>query len=98
MLRRSLRGHDPGTAQGHGASLAVDHEITIDTTVPTSLRPSIEGLVARLLPTYPHVRKVHVALDDRSWIVTAWDGMGTAVVDHELIGAIRRALSTAEDH
>jgi hypothetical protein len=78
--------------------LAADHEITIDPTVPVSVRPAIEGLVARLLPTYPHVRKVHVALDDRSWIVTAWDGTGTAVVDRELIEAIRRALSTAEAH
>jgi len=78
--------------------LAVDHEISIDPTVPASVRPTIEGLVARLLPTYPHVRKVHVALDDRSWIVTAWDGTGTAVVDRELIEAIRRALATADDH
>ena len=92
MLRRS------SGAQGQGASLAVDHEITIDPTVPVSVRPAIEGLVARLLATYPHVRKVHVALDDSSWIVTAWDGTGTSVVDHELIEAIRRALSTAEEH
>ncbi len=92
MLRRSTGAH------GQGASLAVDHEISIDPTVPASVRPTIEGLVARLLPTYPHVRKVHVALDDRSWVVTAWDGTGTAVVDRELIEAIRRALATADDH
>ena len=92
MLRR-LTG-----AQGQEASLAVGHEITVDPTVPVSIRPGIEGLIARLLPTYPHVRKVHIALDDRSWIVTAWDGTGTAVVDRELIEAIRRALSTAENH
>lgn len=78
--------------------MAVDHEISVDLTVPVSIRPAIEGLVARLLTTYPHVRKVHVSLDDRSWIVTAWDGTGAAVVDRELIEAIRRALSTAEDH
>ena len=71
------------------------HEITIDDTVPTSIRPSIQGLVARLMPAYPHVRRVHVSFDE-SWIVTAWDGIGTAVVDSELIEAIRRALSTAE--
>jgi hypothetical protein len=75
----------------------VDHEITVDNTVPVSVRPSIEGLVARLLPAYPHVRRVHVAFDE-SWIVTAWDGVGTAVVDHELIHAIRLALKTAEHH
>jgi hypothetical protein len=38
---------------------------------------------------------VHVSFDE-GWIVTAWDGMGTAVVDDELIEAIRKALSTAE--
>ena len=70
-------------------------EITVDATVPTSIRPSVHGLVARLLPAYPHVRRVHVSFDE-SWIVTAWDGMGTAVVDSELIVAIQRALSTAE--
>jgi hypothetical protein len=73
----------------------VTHEITVDDTVPTSIRPSVQGLVARLMPAYPHVRRVHVSFDE-SWIVTAWDGMGTAVVDPELIEAIRRALSTAE--
>lgn len=73
------------------------HEITIDETVPVSVRPGIEGLVARLMPAYPHVRRVHVSFDE-SWIVTAWDGIGTAVVDHELIQAIRLALSTAEHH
>jgi hypothetical protein len=73
----------------------VPHVITVDDTVPTSIRPSVQGLVARLLPAYPHVRRVHVSFDE-SWIVTAWDGMGTAVVDPELIEAIRRALSTAE--
>jgi hypothetical protein len=73
----------------------VPHEITVDDTVPSSIRPSVHGLVARLLPTYPHVRRVHVSFDE-SWIVTAWDGTGTAVVDRELIQAIRRALSTAE--
>ena len=71
------------------------HEITVDDSVPTSIRPSVQGLVARLLPAYPHVRRVHVSFDE-SWIVTAWDGMGTAVVDRELIDAIQRALSTAE--
>ncbi len=71
------------------------HEITVDDTVPTSIRPSVQGLVARLLPAYPHVRRVHVSFDE-SWIVTAWDGKGTAVVDPELIEAIRKALSTAE--
>jgi hypothetical protein len=75
----------------------VPHVITVDDTVPTSIRPSVQGLVARLLPAYPHVRRVHVSFDE-SWIVTAWDGMGTAVVDAELIEAIRRALSTAEHH
>jgi hypothetical protein len=73
----------------------VQHEITVDDTVPTSIRPSVQGLVARLMPAYPHVRRVHVSFDE-SWIVTAWDGMGTAVVDRELIEAIRKALSTAE--
>jgi hypothetical protein len=73
----------------------VTHEITVDDTVPTSIRPSVQGLVARLMPAYPHVRRVHVSFDE-SWIVTAWDGMGTAVVDDELIVAIQRALSTAE--
>ena len=73
------------------------HDITVDDTVPVSVRPSIQGLVARLLPAYPHVRRVHVSFDD-SWIVTAWDGMGTSVVDEELVAAIRRALSTAEHH
>jgi mono/diheme cytochrome c family protein len=73
----------------------VPHEITVDDTVPTSIRPSVQGLVARLMPAYPHVRRVHVSFDE-SWIVTAWDGMGTAVVDPELIEAIRKALSTAE--
>jgi hypothetical protein len=72
-------------------------DITVDDTVPVSVRPNIHGLVARLLPAYPHVRRVHVSFDD-SWIVTAWDGMGTAVVDEELVVAIRRALSTAEHH
>jgi hypothetical protein len=43
------------------------------------------------------VRRVHVSFGE-SWIVTAWDGIGTAVVDDELVGAIRRALSTAERH
>ena len=71
------------------------HEITVDDTVPSSIRPSVHGLVARLMPAYPHVRRVHVSFDE-SWIVTAWDGMGTAVVDRELIEAIRKALSTAE--
>jgi len=71
--------------------------ITIDETVPTSIRPSVQGLVARLLGAYPHVRRVHVSFGE-SWIVTAWDGMGTAVVDRELIEAIRRALATAEHH
>jgi hypothetical protein len=75
----------------------VDHEITVDDTVPVSIRPAIEGLVARLMPAYPHVRRVHVSFDE-SWIVTAWDGTGTAVVDSELLEAIRRALSTAEHH
>ena len=75
----------------------VTHDITVDDTVPTSIRPSIQGLVARLLPAYPHVRRVHVSFDE-SWIVTAWHGTGTSVVDHELIEAIRRALSTAEHH
>jgi hypothetical protein len=75
----------------------VPQEITIDDTVPASIRPSIQGLVARLLPAYPHVRRVHVSFED-SWIVTAWDGMGTAVVDQELVAAIRRALSAAEHH
>jgi hypothetical protein len=75
----------------------VPHDITVDETVPTSVRPSIHGLVARLLPAYPHVRRVHVSFDE-SWIVTAWDGTGTAVVDAELIHAIRLALSTAENH
>jgi hypothetical protein len=73
----------------------VRHEITVDDTVPSSIRPSVHGLVARLMPAYPHVRRVHVSFDE-SWIVTAWDGMGTAVVDRELIEAIRKALSTAE--
>ena len=73
----------------------MQHEITVDDTVPTSIRPSVQGLVARLMPAYPHVRRVHVSFDE-SWIVTAWDGMGTAVVDRELIEAIRKALSTAE--
>lgn len=73
------------------------HDITIDDTVPASVRPSIQGLVARLLPAYPHVRRVHVSFDN-SWIVTAWDGMGTAVVNDELLEAIRRALCTAEHH
>jgi len=73
----------------------VPHEITVDDTVPTSIRPSVQGLVARLMPAYPHVRRVHVSFAE-SWIVTAWDGMGTAVVDDELIVAIQRALSTAE--
>lgn len=77
------------------AGAAERHQITIDETVPISIRPSIEGLVARLMPAYPHVRRVHVSFD-QSWIVTAWDGTGTAVVDRELIEAIRRALSTAE--
>lgn len=77
------------------AGAAVPHQITIDETVPVSIRPSIKGLVARLMPAYPHVRRVHVSFD-QSWIVTAWDGTGTAVVDRELIEAIRRALSTAE--
>ena len=71
------------------------HEITVDDTVPSSIRPSVQGLVARLMPAYPHVRRVHVSFDE-SWIVTAWDGTGTAVVDRELIEAIQRALSTAE--
>jgi hypothetical protein len=75
----------------------VAKDITIDDTVPVSVRPSIEGLVARLLPAYPHVRRVHVSFDE-SWIVTAWDGLGTSVVDDELVAAIRRALSTAEHH
>ena len=75
----------------------MDHEITVDDTVPVSIRPGIEGLVARLMPAYPHVRRVHVSFD-KSWIVTAWDGLGTSVVDDELIQAIRRALSTAEHH
>jgi hypothetical protein len=75
----------------------VRHEITIDDTVPTSIRPGIQGLVARLMHAYPHVRRIHVSFDE-SWIVTAWDGMGTAVVDAELIEAIRRALSSAEHH
>lgn len=74
----------------------VPQEITIDDTVPVSIRPSIHGLVARLMPAYPHVRRVHVSFD-QSWIVTAWDGTGTAVVDRELIEAIRRALSTAQE-
>jgi hypothetical protein len=73
----------------------VPHEITVDDTVPNSIRPSVQGLVARLMPAYPHVRRVHVSFDE-GWIVTAWDGMGTAVVDDELIEAIRKALSTAE--
>ena len=72
-------------------------DITVDDTVPISIRPSVAGLVARLLPAYPHVRRVHVSFDE-SWIVTAWDGMGTSVVDEELVAAIRRALSTAEHH
>ena len=72
-------------------------DITIDDTVPASIRPSVQGLVARLLPAYPHVRRVHVSFGD-SWIVTAWDGMGTSVVDAELVAAIRKALSTAEHH
>jgi hypothetical protein len=76
---------------------AVGQEITVDDTVPISVRPAIEGLVARLMPAYPHVRRVHVSFDE-SWIVTAWDGLGTAVVDHELVQAIRRALSSAEHH
>jgi hypothetical protein len=42
----------------------VDHEITVDDTVPVSVRPAIEGLVARLMPAYPHVRRVHVAFDE----------------------------------
>jgi hypothetical protein len=75
----------------------VPNGITIDHTVPTSIRPAVEGLVARLMPAYPHVRRVHVSFDE-SWIVTAWDGMGTAVVDTELVAAIRLALSTAEHH
>jgi hypothetical protein len=75
----------------------VPKDITVDDTVPVSIRPSVEGLVARLLPAYPHVRRVHVSFDER-WIVTAWDGMGTAVVDVKLIAAIRQALSTAEHH
>jgi hypothetical protein len=73
------------------------HDITIDDTVPSSVRPGIQGLVSRLMRAYPHVHKVHVSFDE-SWIVTAWDGAGTAVVDAELIHAIRQALSTAEHH
>jgi hypothetical protein len=69
--------------------------ITIDGSVPISIRPAIHGLVARLMPTYPHVHRVHVSFDE-GWVVTAWDGSGTAVADRELIEAIRRALSTAE--
>ena len=72
-------------------------DITIDDTVPVSVRPSVQGLVAQLIHAYPHVRRVHVSFDN-SWIVTAWDGMGTAVVDDELVAAIRGALSTAEHH
>jgi hypothetical protein len=75
----------------------VPQDITIDDTVPVSIRPAVEGLVARLMPAYPHVRRVHVSFD-QSWIVTAWDGMGTAVVDPELVQAIRLALATAEHH
>jgi len=75
----------------------VPQDITVDDTVPASIRPSIHGLVARLLPAYPHVRRVHVSFGE-SWVVTAWDGMGTSVADDELLAAIRRALSTAEHH
>ena len=35
--------------------------VTVADTVPTSIRPSVQGLVARLLPAYPHVRRVHVS-------------------------------------
>jgi len=73
----------------------MSERITIDTSVPVSLRPTVLGLVARLMPAYPHVHRVQVSFDD-GWIVTAWDGTGTAVVDRELVGAIRRALATAE--
>ncbi len=72
-------------------------EITIDETVPASIRPSVHGLVARLGLAYPHIRRVLVSYDER-WIVTAWDGVGAAVVDRELIGAIRGALAGAEYH
>jgi hypothetical protein len=75
----------------------VPHDITIDETVPASIRPSIQGLVARLMRAYPHVRRVHVSFDE-SWIVTAWDGTGIEIVDNELVEAIRRALATAEKH
>jgi hypothetical protein len=74
----------------------VTPEILIDPSVPPSVRTGIQSLVARLVQSYPHVHKVHVSFDD-AWIVTAWDGMGTAVVDHELVHAILRALSTAEN-
>ena len=67
------------------------------TRSPSRFVRPFDGLVARLLPAYPHVRRVHVSFDD-SWIVTAWDGMGTSVVDEELVAAIQRALSTAEHH
>ena len=76
----------------------MENQVTVDDTVPASVRPAVQGLVARLLSAYPHVRRVHVAFDERSWIVTAWDGTGTAVVDRELIEAIQRALATAESH
>jgi hypothetical protein len=75
----------------------VSDAITIDGSVPISIRPGIRGLIARLMPAYPHVHRVHVSFDE-AWIVTAWDGTGTAVVDRELIEAIRRALATAEHH
>lgn len=71
-------------------------EITIDPSVPPSVRTGIQSLVARLVPSYPHVHKVHVSFD-KAWIVTAWDGTGTAVMDHELVQAILRALSSAEN-
>ena len=76
---------------------AVPKDITIDETVPVSVRPAIEGLVARLMRAYPHVHRVHVSFD-QSWVVTAWDGIGIVVEDHELVHAIRRALATAEYH
>ena len=74
----------------------MERDIEVDETVPSSIRPAIHGLVARLLGSYPHVRRVHIALEDRSWIVTAWDGTGHSVADDELISAIRQALATAE--
>ena len=74
----------------------MSERITIDASVPVSLRPTIRGLVARLMPSYPHVHRVEVSFDE-AWIVTAWDGTGTAVVDQELVQAIRRALATAEE-